>query len=359
MKKIISGIQQIGIGTPNESKAFDWYRKHFGMDVCVFQDEAEAELMTSYTGGKVQKRSAKLAMNLKGGGGLEVWQFTERPTSPPPFEVKVGDLGLFSAHLKCKNPVKAFRNFNSNNIPVVSSLVRSPEGSPYFFVKDPHGLLFQVVNGNSWFSNGNSWLSNGDPHVGGIAGCMIGVSDIDKSLKVYRDLLEYDNVVYDETGVFEDFKPLPGGDQKVRRVLLTHSQPRKGSFSYLLGPSKIELVQTLERQPRKIFDNRYWGDLGFIHLCFDVKGMDQLKAECEKKGFPFTVDSKDSFDMGEAAGRFSYIEDPDGTLIEFVETHKIPIWERFGLYLNVKNRPMEKPIPKWILQFLRFNRVRN
>ena len=29
--------------------------------------------------------------------------------------------------------------------------------------------------------------------------------------------------------------------------------------------------------------------------------------------------------MGDAAGQFAYIEDPDGTLIEFVETHKVPL----------------------------------
>ena len=41
-----------------------------------------------------------------------------------------------------------------------------------------------------------------------------------------------------------------------------------------------------------------------------------LAEECKAKGFPFTVDTGDTFDMGEAAGAFSYTEDPDGTLIE-------------------------------------------
>ena len=57
--------------------------------------------------------------------------------------------------------------------------------------------------------------------------------------------------------------------------------------------------------------------------------MEALRKECEEKGYPFTVDSEkalgETFDMGEAAGRFSYIEDPDGTLIEFVETLKVPL----------------------------------
>ncbi len=351
MSKIISGIQQIGIGTPNEEKAFEWYRKHLGIDICLFQDAAEASLMTEYTGDEIHKRSATLALSLQGGGGLEVWQYTSRPTEPPSFNIKIGDLGIFCPRIKCRNLPETFDYLKSNGVDVVNSIVENPVGDPSFFIKDPHGLIFQMVHGNSWFSSGKHTS-------GGIAGCVIGVSDIDRSLELYRDILEYDTVVYDEEGVFDDLKALDGGTQKMRRVLLSHSQPRKGPFSQLLGPSKIELIQSYEREPRKIFRDRYWGDLGFIHLCFDVKGMDQLKEECNKKGFNFTVDSKNSFDMGEAAGRFSYIEDPDGTLIEFVETHKIPIWEKFGWYLNLKNKPPEKPLPKWMLQFLRLSRVK-
>ncbi len=104
-------------------------------------------------------------------------------------------------------------------------------------------------------------------------------------------------------------------------MLLTHSKGRVGAFSKLLGKSHIELVQVIDRSPRPIFENRFWGDLGYIHLCFDINGMDDMRKLCESKGYPFTCDSSDSFDMGEAAGHFSYIEDPDGTLIEFVETH--------------------------------------
>ncbi|HYW34694.1 MAG TPA: VOC family protein [Balneolaceae bacterium] len=352
MSKIISGIQQIGIGTPNEEKAFEWYKNHFGMDIRVFQDEAEASLMARYTGNKVQKRSATLAMNLQGGGGVEVWQYTSRNTEAPSFDIKVGDLGVFGTRIKCKNLRNTFDALKSKGAQVITDIVYDPHGEPYFFVKDPHGLVFQMVDGHSWFSNGKH-------HSGGIAGCMIGVSNVEKSLDLYMDILEYDKIEYDETGKFENLSYLDGGSQKFRRILLGHSQPRKGSFSQLLGPSKIELIQALDRKPRKIFGDRYWGDMGFIHLCFDVRGMDQLKQECQKRGYEFKVDSKDSFDMGEAAGRFSYIEDPDGTLIEFVETHKLPIWKKVGWYLNIENKPPEKPIPKWMLQFLRLNRVRD
>jgi catechol 2,3-dioxygenase-like lactoylglutathione lyase family enzyme len=353
MTKVISGIQQVGIGIPDEKKAFDWYREHFGMDIPIFQEAAEAPLMIDYTGDKVQSRSATLAINLQGGGGFEIWQFTSRDTEAPEFNVQLGDLGIFVSRIKSFDVKRTYKRFQNNGqIETISELLTDPAGSPHFFVRDPHGLIFQIVEGGGWFTTGYH-------HTGGQAGAMIGVTDVEESLKLYRDILGYDKVIYDETGVFEDFAPLPGGDQKVRRVLLEHSKPRKGSFSRLLGPSKLELVKVFDREPNKIFEDRYWGDLGFIHLCFDIKGMDALREECEAAGFPFTVDSKDSFDMGEAAGHFSYIEDPDGTLIEFVETHKIPILKKIGWYLDVRKKDPEKPLPNWMIKALKFNRVKN
>jgi hypothetical protein len=54
--------------------------------------------------------------------------------------------------------------------------------------------------------------------------------------------------------------------------------------------------------------------LALFTLCFDIKNMEALKSACEKAGHPFTVDGGAGFEMGEAAGHFTYIEDPDGTL---------------------------------------------
>ena len=62
--------------------------------------------------------------------------------------------------------------------------------------------------------------------------------------------------------------------------------------------------------------------------------------------------------MGDAAGHFSYIEDPDGTLIEFVETHKVPIMKKFGLFINLKNRNPLKPLPNWMIKSMKMNRVK-
>jgi len=350
--KIICGIQQIGVGVPDVEKAWRWYRTFFGMDVPVFQDAAEAPFMTKYTGGTVHSRTATLAVNLMGGGGFEIWQYTSRTPEAAAFDINLGDLGIFCARIKSPDVQAAFNVHQKLASRQELSLVNDPSGASHYFIRDPYGNFFQVVEGKEWFQKGKKV-------TGGPAGCMIGVSDVEKARTLYSDILGYDYVVYDEEGIFEDLKALPGGDKKFRRVLLTHREPRKGSFSRLFGFTSIELVQVQNRKPRKIFADRFWGDLGYIHLCFDMKRMDALKEECEAKGFPFTADSKDAFDMGQASGRFSYIEDPDGTLIEFVETNKIPIMKNIGWYFDVGKKDPEKPLPDMLLKMLGLSRVKD
>jgi len=355
-EKIISGIQQIGIGVSNIKEAWNWYRENFGMDIKIFEESAMANLMLNYTGGKPRMRHAALAMNLQGGGGFEIWQFTERTPSAPTSTIQIGDLGIYAAKIKSRNVRCTFESFKEKNLEIKGIHV-DPAGKEHFFVVDPFGNNFQVVEGNSWFKMERKKTT------GAAFGAIIGVTNIDRAKKVYCGILGYDQVVYDETGFFDDLKCLAGGDRKFRRVLLRHSVPRKGLLSRLLGSSEIELIQVIDRQTQKIFKDRFWGDLGFIHLCYDIHGMEALRIECKSKGFPFTVDSHNylntsTFDIGEAAGHFAYIEDPDGTLIEFVETHKIPIIKKFGWYLNLRKRNPRNPLPNYILKALKYRRVK-
>jgi catechol 2,3-dioxygenase-like lactoylglutathione lyase family enzyme len=347
----IAGIQQVGIGVPNVHEGFKWYNRHFGMDIPIFEEAAEANLMLPYTGGKPHMRHAILAINLKGGGGFEIWQYTSRKPEPCPFQIKLGDIGLYCAKIKSENVKATYDFLKSKNVELLSDVVKDPNGNEHFFLKDPWGNLFEVVKGDEWFAKARKT-------TGGPVGMMIGVSNIEKSKAFYANVLGYDKVIYDKEGEFDDLKHLPGGAVKARRILLTHSQKRTASFAEMFGSSCIELIQVHNYTQRKIFEGRLWGDQGFIHLCFDVRNMQALKEACEKAGHPFTIDGGSGFEMGEAAGHFTYIEDPDGTLIEFVETKKIPIMKKWGWYLDLRKRAPEKPVPAWMMKTLRFNRVK-
>lgn len=359
MSKIICGIQQIGIGVTNLYDAWKWYIDAFGVDVRIFEDDTVAELMLPYTGGQPQKRHAALALNLNGGGGFEIWQYSQRTPLSPISTINLGDLGIFMAKIKCFDADIAHKHIESLKPKSISSITLNPAGQRHFYIQDPRGNFFDIIEiKDQWFTKPNK-------PTGATYGAVIGVSDIEKALPVYQDILEFDKVLADSADKYSELNGLPGGNGNFRRVILTHSKPRKGAFSKMLGDAQIELIQTLDRKPIKIYENRFWGDLGFIHLCFDIRRMDELEKECNAKGFPFTVNSnvkhnlKGSFDMGEAAGHFSYIEDPDGTLIEFVETHKVPIAKKFGIFLNLDKRDDEKSLPNWIIKMLGLKKVKH
>lgn len=354
MEKIICGIQQMGIGVPDVQQVWSWYRKYFGVDVRVFEEAAPAPFMTIYTGGVVQSRTATLAISLEGGGGFEIWQYTSRNTEKAAFDISLGDYGLYICKIKSRDVKKTYEFFQKEKLDLVSQLEKTPEGKLHFLVRDPNGNVFEVVEGLDFFIN-----TGFEGLTGGVSGTIIGCSSIEKSMKLYADVLGYSEVVYDQTDSYSVFQKLHGGEKPVRRVLLRHPEARKGPFAQMLGPTEIELVAAVDQSNnRKIFQDRMWGDWGFIHLCFDVQGIEALRLDCEKAGFPFTVDSGSTFDMGEAGGRFSYVEDPDGTWIEFVETHKVPVLKKFNWYINLKNRDPKKHLPKWMLKMMKFNRVK-
>ena len=355
---IISGIQQIGIGVDDFSTAWKYYINVFNMDVKILEDDTVAALMLPYTGNKPQKRHAGIVINMQGGSGFEIWQYSDRKPQKLGFDIQVGDLGICIAKIKSRNVKLTYQELSVRpDVKILGGLSSYIDGTDTFYMKDPFGNLFQVVKDTTVFR---------DEHrsSGGPVGAVVGVSDIDRAIPMYRDILGYDKIIADVTGTFEDLSGFSSGDQQFRRVLLTHSQPRIGSFSRLFGSSTIELIQALERKPRKIYEGRFWGDPGFIQICFDVKNMEALKTKCESMGFHFTVDSSinpdnnNTFDMGDASGRFTYIEDYDGTLIEFVETHKIPLIKKLGINLNLKNFNPVKPLPDCMLKALRFGRVK-
>jgi catechol 2,3-dioxygenase-like lactoylglutathione lyase family enzyme len=343
---MITGIQQVGVGTEDFRKSWNWFIEMFGADVKILEDDTVAERMLPYTGGRAQKRHACIAVNLQGGSGYEIWQFSERKPEPCPFEVSVGDLGILAAKLKCRDAV-AFRKELSAKWKALSEPGTLPDGTPFFWVKDLYGNWFQVIERKDIFIDEKR-------NAGGLIGAVIGVSDMERSMRFYADVLGYVRVLSDTEGPYDGTGFLPGGQRRCRRVLLGH-EARSGAFAELFGESTLELVQALDYTPRKIYEGRFWGDPGFIQVCFDVTQMDEFKQFCAAKGHPFTVDScpdGERFDMGDASGRFSYIEDPDGTLLEFVETYKIPVVKKLGWFIDMEKRDPARPLPKFLFRMM-------
>ena len=135
MEKIICGIQQMGIGVPHVESSWAWYRKNFGVNVKIFEEAAEAPLMTRYTGGEVHSRTATLALSMDGGGGFEIWQFTSRNTNKADFDIQLGDYGMIACKIKSRDLGATYNNMMNNGVETASEILQSPDGKSHFFVK--------------------------------------------------------------------------------------------------------------------------------------------------------------------------------------------------------------------------------
>ena len=349
-EKVICGIQQVGIGVEDLATAWKWYNKNLNIEIPMVDDEGVAERMLPYTGGKPQPRHAILAISQRGGGGLEIWQPQGRKVVYPKEPLRIGDLGINICKIKSKNVKEACNYFIDNEIDVLSRISMSPLGIEHFYMRDPWGNIFEIEQDDYCFINVPKL-------TGGSNGVVIGVSDMDKSIEFYSKLLDYDIVAFDKTDIFDDLSEISGSNYKIRRVELKRSKPACGPLGDLMGPSHIELVQNLDIEAHKTLEGRWWGDPGFIHLCFDVRNMDKVREAAKALGHDFVCDSGENFDMGDANGHFTYVEDPDGTLIEFVETFKIPVIRKLGISINLKKRDDYKTLPRIITKALRFMKV--
>ena len=354
MTYVIQGIQHVGIAVSNMDASLKLYRKLFGLDIPFFDAVAAAPLMDSHCNGVTIVKRASMVLNHQGGCAVEVISPTSFIPRGPVFELAIGDLGIGCTTVKTPD-IRVMHEHALSILPdsCDRELVLDPIGRLTFYMRDHDNNLFQILESDTWFT------SNGHPS-GGIMGCTIGVSDMEAAFKLYCDILGYDKVVTDVLGSFEDWAHLPGGEENYRRVILAQTSTGTGGFASMMGPTTIELVQCQNRKARFIFDERIWADTGIAHLGFDVRGMKELGVHLEKDGFGFRCDTDDALSMGDHTSvHCTYIDDPDECWIELIEVHKIPIIEKLGIVMDVQKRTPSKPLPKWMLHALRFNRIKD
>jgi catechol 2,3-dioxygenase-like lactoylglutathione lyase family enzyme len=351
MYKRINGLQHIGVAVQNMDASLRFYRQFFGLDIPFFDSVQPAPLMDVYTNNSTITKRASMIMNLQGGCAIEVI----RPTSfepKPAMRAAMGDLGICITQVKCKNIQDSHAICSSQNAPGLTAIGKDPIGRPTFYMQDLDGLHWQFIEHNQWYTQGKH-------HSGGVIGCSVGVSNMQDAMGLYADILGFDKVLSDTTDSFSDWKELPGGLEKYRRVMLTQSAQPGGGFANVTGATYIELVQALDRTPAYLFKDRIWGDSMFAHIGFDVKGMKALGQDLSKAGYGFTCDSNDALNMGQTKVHCTYIHDKDRTLIEMIEVYKVPIIEKWGIFLNVEKRDPLKPLPDFMLKALRFSRIKD
>jgi catechol 2,3-dioxygenase-like lactoylglutathione lyase family enzyme len=343
----IHGIQHIGVAVSDMNRTLPLYRKWFGMNIPFFDSVQSAPLMQTFTRQQIITKRASMVMNLNGGSALEVIEPTSFSPSPLPLDFELGDIGIFAVHMRMQNPQEAHSALNKYQ--VSSCMEKDPMNCHRFLLQDPDRLYFIAIEDTQIFSKSSAVL-------GGVNGLSIGVSDMSASISFYA-LLGFTEVLFRGKGVYPDLFDFPGGNQEVERVILSTKQGAKGPFGAVIGYSKIELICTLNRKGKRIFKGRIWGDTGFVHLGLDIVDMKGLQKKLSSHQIEIECDSETALSMGKTQVHCAYICDPDGILIELIEVYKIPLIEKWGVFLNVHGKRAGQNLPSWLIRLLRFSKI--
>jgi catechol 2,3-dioxygenase-like lactoylglutathione lyase family enzyme len=147
--------------------------------------------------------------------------------------------------------------------------------------------------------------------VTGLDHIAVTVSDLDRSLAFYKDVMGFKEVERHrlEGETISRMAGKPGVIMQVVR---------------LLSPEGPKVLLDLQQyvQPKGTLSNAQLGMANHSHFCFGVENIASAYAELKAKGVEF-VSAPVTFDLGhDSAGviQVVFLKDPDGFILELVET---------------------------------------
>lgn len=148
--------------------------------------------------------------------------------------------------------------------------------------------------------------------LGQVAHIGITVSNLERSIKFYRDVLGLD---FQGQMIME-------GDSTDR---LFNIKDCKVKVAYLnasdnINTPPIELLEFNKKQEEK--EDMKLNKVSISEICFSVKAIDRLYKELKEKGVEFLSQPQelDLRDQGFGRSKAVYFKDPDGIILELIET---------------------------------------
>lgn len=144
--------------------------------------------------------------------------------------------------------------------------------------------------------------------IKGVHHTCITVSDLERSIQFYRDLLGLELVMTEESERSQDdrSKALGVAGAKVKLALLR------------AGNARVELIQYVTSTGRP--HDRKVNDTGAMHIAFQVDDIDAVYQRMVERGVVFTS-LPVTIPAGPMKGwRWTYFFDPDGVSLEIIQT---------------------------------------
>jgi catechol 2,3-dioxygenase-like lactoylglutathione lyase family enzyme len=318
------------MGVHDVDRTYDFWRNTLCFKMKLNDHTGIDEQMTPIFGEPLEMRML-MAMNVAGGGAIEIVQHTSTAPKEPPSPLEWGDIGILEVGLKAHCLDRVYDDLRRAGVEFVTpvrTMKLDRQGTVrYAYLRDPDGLLVQLVDD----------MTGTRPRVGGVVHVAVGVSDLEASKDFYSRVLGFSRIVH-ETDDLTGFDEVTGG-KRTRMAVMNQPSSLKSRLP-VLEPGSVRLVQTPDYQGKHTFEGRRWGDIGCMEFALDVtdvKGtFEKALAEGAERYQPPTL-----MDMGSGSlGSFAYVKDLDGNTVEMVEVEKVmfvsPAVMRNVLYLPMK-----------------------
>ncbi len=310
---MISGFQHVGMGVLDMERTYSFYRRFMGFKLKLNDHQRFEKEMEQIIGDLVEMRIL-MAMNVAGGGAIELVQHTSTPCREPAEPAQWGDIGVLEVGFKAFMLDELYSDMLAEGIQFltpVRTMELSEGGSVrYAYLRDPDGLLIQLVEEPG----------GRRPVVGGVVHAAIGVSDLEAARDFYSRIAGFNQLLHEDDDV-TGLDEITGG-KRTRMAILKQPGGLPANLP-VIESGAVKLVQTPDYQGKHIFEGRRWGDLGCMEIALDVTGLREvyggmLEAGAESYCPPTRID------MGSGSiGSFAYVNDPDGNILELVDVEKV------------------------------------
>ena len=156
--------------------------------------------------------------------------------------------------------------------------------------------------------------------IKGLHHISIGVSDMERSIAFYRDVLGFNVIFFDALSKDPIIDCVIGRSVKTRIVMLKNE----------LGSGIVKLVQILPlydgrigHQAGPIPPGRRWGDAGHLEIAVEVSNVEKSYTDLKQKPVDIIMSPQHWYIPGVLDGKFFYVKDPDGTFVEFIQDRPI------------------------------------
>jgi len=259
---MITAFQHVGMGVRDIEHTYGFYRDLMGFRV-ELSDQTEYQVDMAPIVGDLVEMRVMMAANVAGGAAIELVQHTSTEPKEPEEPVQWGDIGYLELGLKVYHLDDVYLDLKRKGVecitPVLSMDLSSGGTERYAYVRDPDGLLIQLVEVPS---------RKRASAVGGARHVAIGVSDMGKARDFYREVLGFTDLIHHFEGRVPELDDVTGG-REMEMVILGHRAERK-SVLPLLERAIVKLVHTPGHRGRPTFEGRRWGDVGLMEMAFDV-----------------------------------------------------------------------------------------